>query len=304
MAEHDELLHDAEKNNGEKVANIELFPSIRDNLGTRRIPPLRAVELSRCQRQRADAHLHQPPAGNGGDVARQPAHARRRDLDPQPASRGPPQPREHDLAAGEPGADGRDPHARVHVEIVDCVALRMGWPEFEKILEEKPPTLLPDAGDGADAAATTCTASFLAKSLGAMTMAFGTHVTPMTLETMRPFPALDFVLRGEPEMTLRELIDTPGRQVAQQSQGGQDAGRDEQAPRAQGGYPDPWRMPSRVDGVAIRGCSRMPAILAAGAGARSDRDRHQPGSAVHPGSWTTCRSRATNCCRSTSSACR
>ena len=32
-------------------------------------------------------------------------------------------------------------------------------------------------------------------------------VTPMTIETMRPFPVLDFVLRGEPEMTLRELID-------------------------------------------------------------------------------------------------
>jgi anaerobic magnesium-protoporphyrin IX monomethyl ester cyclase len=26
---------------------------------------------------------------------------------------------------------------------------------------------------------------------------------------MRPFPALDFILRGEPEMTLRELLDTP-----------------------------------------------------------------------------------------------
>jgi radical SAM superfamily enzyme YgiQ (UPF0313 family) len=49
---------------------------------------------------------------------------------------------------------------------------------------------------------------FLAKTLGARTMAFGTHVTPLTLETMRPFPALDFVLRGEPEMTLRELLDT------------------------------------------------------------------------------------------------
>jgi radical SAM superfamily enzyme YgiQ (UPF0313 family) len=48
---------------------------------------------------------------------------------------------------------------------------------------------------------------FLAKSLGARTMAFGTHVTPLTLESMRPFPALDFVLRGEPEMTLRELLD-------------------------------------------------------------------------------------------------
>ena len=36
MAEHDETLHEPEKS-----ANIELFPSIRDNLGTRRIPPLR-----------------------------------------------------------------------------------------------------------------------------------------------------------------------------------------------------------------------------------------------------------------------
>ena len=47
----------------------------------------------------------------------------------------------------------------------------------------------------------------LAKGLGAKTIAFGTHVTPMTLETMRPFPALDFVLRGEPEITLRDLLD-------------------------------------------------------------------------------------------------
>ena len=34
-------------------------------------------------------------------------------------------------------------------------------------------------------------------------MAFGTHVTPMPRETLRDFPALDFVLRGEPELTLR-----------------------------------------------------------------------------------------------------
>jgi len=47
----------------------------------------------------------------------------------------------------------------------------------------------------------------LAKSMGAQTMAFGTHVTPMPFETMRDYPALDFVLRGEPELTLRELID-------------------------------------------------------------------------------------------------
>ena len=35
MAEHDEALQ-GEKHEGEKQVNIELFPSIRDNLGTRR----------------------------------------------------------------------------------------------------------------------------------------------------------------------------------------------------------------------------------------------------------------------------
>jgi radical SAM superfamily enzyme YgiQ (UPF0313 family) len=39
-------------------------------------------------------------------------------------------------------------------------------------------------------------------------MAFGTHVTPMARETLQAFPALDYVLRGEPELTLRELVDT------------------------------------------------------------------------------------------------
>ena len=48
--------------------------------------------------------------------------------------------------------------------------------------------------------------AFLAKSLGAWTMAFGTHVTPMVRETLEPFPALDFVLRGEPEYTFKELV--------------------------------------------------------------------------------------------------
>jgi anaerobic magnesium-protoporphyrin IX monomethyl ester cyclase len=55
--------------------------------------------------------------------------------------------------------------------------------------------------------------SFLARSLGARTIAFGTHVTPMPVGTMESFPTLDYVLRGEPELTLRELIDTlEGRQ--------------------------------------------------------------------------------------------
>jgi len=92
------------------------------------------------------------------------------------------------------------------VEIIDANALRMRWPEFEKILREKRPRFYLT-----QVTAPTLTNDmygvFLARSLGAITVAFGTHVTPMPRETMRSFPALDFILRGEPELTLRELLD-------------------------------------------------------------------------------------------------
>jgi radical SAM superfamily enzyme YgiQ (UPF0313 family) len=93
------------------------------------------------------------------------------------------------------------------VEIVDAIALRMGWPEFEALLKDRRPRYYLT-----QVTAPTLTNDmygvFLAKSLEAVTMAFGTHVTPMARETLRAFPALDYVLRGEPEMTLRELVDT------------------------------------------------------------------------------------------------
>jgi hypothetical protein len=116
------------------------------------------------------------------------------------------------------------------VEIIDANALRMGWAAFECLLDEKRPKYYLTQVT-APTCATTCTASFWPRpvfvndksrhlitkervtwmdrktmAIGAATLAFGTHVTPMTLETMRHFPALDFVLRREPEMTLRELL--------------------------------------------------------------------------------------------------
>jgi radical SAM superfamily enzyme YgiQ (UPF0313 family) len=38
-------------------------------------------------------------------------------------------------------------------------------------------------------------------------MAFGTHITPMPRETLAPYPSLDYGLRGEPDLTLRDVID-------------------------------------------------------------------------------------------------
>ncbi len=94
----------------------------------------------------------------------------------------------------------------LRVGIADAIADRLDWPAFEQLLwREKPryyvtqvtaPTLQNDMYG-----------AFLARSMGAVTIAFGTHVTPLPEATLEAFPALDYVLRGEPELTLRELVD-------------------------------------------------------------------------------------------------
>src|SRR5262245_37710233 len=92
------------------------------------------------------------------------------------------------------------------VEIVDAIAKRMSWSEFEALLRDRQPSYYltqltaPTLNNDMYGAQ-------LARSLGARTMAFGTHVTPLARETLRAYPSLDFVLRGEPELTLRELVD-------------------------------------------------------------------------------------------------
>jgi len=100
-------------------------------------------------------------------------------------------------------------HPRYSVEIVYAIATRMTWTDFEALLRDRRPRFYIT-----QVTAPTLTndmyGAFLAKSLGAWTMAFGTHVTPMARETLEPYPALDFVLRGEPEYTFKELVETLG----------------------------------------------------------------------------------------------
>src|SRR5581483_12099005 len=92
------------------------------------------------------------------------------------------------------------------VEIIDAIAERMTWKKFEQLLRAKQPKYYISQVT-APTLQNDMYGVFLAKAIGAKTMAFGTHVTPMTYETMAPYPALDFILRGEPDVTLRELID-------------------------------------------------------------------------------------------------
>jgi anaerobic magnesium-protoporphyrin IX monomethyl ester cyclase len=93
------------------------------------------------------------------------------------------------------------------VEIVDAIATRMTWEAFTVLLQRKQPRYYVTQVT-APTLSNDMYGAFLAKSLGATTIAFGTHVTPIPGRTMEAFPALDLVIRGEPELTLRELIDS------------------------------------------------------------------------------------------------
>ena len=95
------------------------------------------------------------------------------------------------------------------VDIVDAIPQRMTWAVYEAILREKRPAYYVTQV-AAPTLANDMYGVLLAKSLGATTIAFGTHVTPLPVATMQAYPALDYVLRGEPELTLRELVDTLG----------------------------------------------------------------------------------------------
>ena len=187
-----------------QAAQPALEDPLRANLGTRRIPPLPPArfpdagtavrKLSGRTPSGVDILLVNPPAPDGGIWIRSQHRVGRRSREnmiwPQ-------------VSLAQLAAVLTPDYT---VEIVDCIATRMSWPDFEKLLERKRPAYYLTQVT-APTLRNDMFGVFLAKALGAVTMAFGTHVTPWTLETMRSFPALDFVLRGEPELTLRELLD-------------------------------------------------------------------------------------------------
>ena len=180
---------------------------LRDNLGTRRIVKLpearfpdadaivRNGAIARSRTSKVDVLLTNPPSPDGGIWIRSQHRVGRRSREnriwPQVSLA-------HLAALLVPDYS---------VEIVDAIAAGMGWPAYQELLKDRRP-LFYLTQVTAPSLTNDMYGVFLAKSLDAVTMAFGTHVTPLARETLRQFPALDFVLRGEPEMTLRELIDT------------------------------------------------------------------------------------------------
>jgi radical SAM superfamily enzyme YgiQ (UPF0313 family) len=121
----------------------------------------------------------------------------------------------------------------LRVEVVDAISTRMDWAAFEHLLDEKRPRYYVTQVT-APTLRNDMYGTFLARSVGATTIAFGTHVTAIPRETLSAFPSLDFVLRGEPELTLRELVDT----LESPPPGGDAQALPQSPPLAGGRWPD------------------------------------------------------------------
>ena len=180
---------------------------LRENLGTRRVPKLRmanfpnADEIVRqglLEEERGpnavDIVLVNPPTPDGGLWIRTQHRVGRRTREnmvwPQ-------------VSLAQMAAMLYPEHS---VAVIDANAERMGWPAFAKKLDElKPKYYMTQVT--APTLENDMYGCFLAKARGAQTIAFGTHVTPIPRETMRPYPSLDYILLGEPDLTIRDLLD-------------------------------------------------------------------------------------------------
>ena len=179
----------------------------KENLGTRRIPQLRMasypsadeivrqgiVNVPRGQ-ETVDILLVNPPTPDGGLWIRSQHRVGRRTRENMVW----PQVSLAQMAAL------LEPTYRV--KVIDANAERMGWGEFtEQLKRYQPRYYLTQVT--APTLENDMYGCFLAQARGARTIAFGTHVTPIPRESLRPYPALDFVLVGEPDLTVRDLLD-------------------------------------------------------------------------------------------------
>jgi radical SAM superfamily enzyme YgiQ (UPF0313 family) len=185
-------------------SNEELF---KENLGTRRIPKVRMVDFPNADNivregllsaprpdEAVDILLVNPPTPDGGYWIRTQHRVGRRTRENMVW----PQVSLAQMAALL--------HDNYRVAIIDANAERMGWPEFTKLLDRYQPKYYLTQMT-APTLENDMYGCFLAHARGAKTIAFGTHVTPIPRESMRPYPSLDFVLVGEPDLTIRDLVD-------------------------------------------------------------------------------------------------
>jgi len=98
----------------------------------------------------------------------------------------------------------------VDIQVVDCQAEDIGWQGLEKRIDSFRPDII------APSSLATCNVYTVLRTLqtakavdpGIRTVVGGQHFTALAQESLRDYPEIDFVVRGEGEETLADLVRT------------------------------------------------------------------------------------------------
>jgi len=97
----------------------------------------------------------------------------------------------------------------VNIEVIDCQAAKVGWKDLEKEIASRNPTMVLTSGFTCNAyscARTTEIAKTIEENI--ITVVGGIHFSFTPEESLVDFPEIDYIIRGEGEQTLVELIRT------------------------------------------------------------------------------------------------
>ena len=95
----------------------------------------------------------------------------------------------------------------IEIEVLDCQAERIGWQGLEKHIESYDPSMVLTSGftcNTYSCARTTEIAKTVSEDI--VTVAGGIHFTSVPEESLINFPEIDYIARGEGELTIVELI--------------------------------------------------------------------------------------------------
>jgi anaerobic magnesium-protoporphyrin IX monomethyl ester cyclase len=95
----------------------------------------------------------------------------------------------------------------IEINILDCQAERIGWQGVEKKIESFDPSIVLTSGFTCNAYSCART-SEIAKTIDTniVTIVGGIHFTSVPEESLNNFPEIDYIIRGEGETTLVDLI--------------------------------------------------------------------------------------------------
>jgi radical SAM superfamily enzyme YgiQ (UPF0313 family) len=98
------------------------------------------------------------------------------------------------------------------VDVIDAPGLGMSWEAFERHIWACRPRYLVIQAHTATLT-NDMRAALIGKAAGSLTLGIGAHVTPLSRETLAAYPALDLVVRGEPDLTILDIVQTVDRYV-------------------------------------------------------------------------------------------